>query len=93
MDFLKTLLVYLSLTYATSVQGAPTPAPTEIPTATPEAVVETGAPASTTDFFTPETTDGKMCIRDSHWMVIIFSMICSSGEGFSFRARRSAWRR
>ena len=52
MDFLKTLLVYLSLTYATSVQGAPTPAPTEIPTATPEAVVETGAPASTTDFFT-----------------------------------------
>ena len=58
MDFLKTLLVYLSLTYATSVQGAPTPAPTEIPTATPEAVVETGAPASTTDFFTPETTDG-----------------------------------
>lgn len=58
MDFLKTLLVYLSLTYATSVQGASTPAPTEIPTATPEAVVETGAPASTTDFFTPETTDG-----------------------------------
>lgn len=40
MDFLKTLLVYLSLTFATSVQGAPTPAPTEIPTATPPAMAE-----------------------------------------------------
>ena len=40
MDFLKTLLVYLSLTFATSVQGAPTPAPTEIPTATPAAMTE-----------------------------------------------------
>lgn len=58
MDFLKTLLVYLSLTYATSVQGAPTPAPTEVPTATPAAMVETSAPESGTDSFTPEATDG-----------------------------------
>ena len=57
MDFLKTLLVYLSLTYATSVQGAPTPAPTEIPTATPEAVVETGTTATDATFFTPEAGD------------------------------------
>lgn len=58
MDFLKTLLVYLSLTYATSVQGAPTPAPTEIPTATPVAVVETEASTPSVDLFTPATTDG-----------------------------------
>lgn len=58
MDFLKTLLVYLSLTYATSVQGAPTPAPTEVPTATPAAMVETSAPESGTDSLPPEATDG-----------------------------------
>lgn len=57
MDFLKTLLVYLSLTYATSVQGAPTPAPTEMPTATPAAVVETSAVQATADFSTPEITN------------------------------------
>ena len=41
MDLLKTLLVYMTLTFATTVQGAPTPAPTEAPTAVPSAMTET----------------------------------------------------
>lgn len=41
MDLLKTLLVYMTLTFATTVQGAPTPAPTEAPTAAPSAMTET----------------------------------------------------
>ena len=41
MDLLKTLLVYMTLTFATTVQGAPTPAPTEAPTSVPSAMTET----------------------------------------------------
>ena len=41
MDLLKTLLVYMTLTFATTVQGAPTPAPTEAPTVVPSAMTET----------------------------------------------------
>ena len=58
MDFLKTLLVYLSLTYATSVQGAATPAPTEMPTATPVAVMETAATETQAADDTPTPTAG-----------------------------------
>jgi len=44
MDFFKTLMLYMTLTFATSVQGAPVPEVTEMPTATPPAVVITQAP-------------------------------------------------
>lgn len=44
MDFLKTLMLYMTLTFATTVQGAPTPAPTPTPTPVPTPVV-TPAPA------------------------------------------------
>ena len=40
MDFLKTLMLYMSLTFATAVQGAEPPVETAVPTFTP-AVVET----------------------------------------------------
>ena len=43
MDFLKTLMLYMSLTFATSMQAAPTPEITPEPTVTPY-VVETAAP-------------------------------------------------
>lgn len=46
MDFLKTLMLYMSLTFATSMQAAPTPEVTPVPTAAP-AVVETAAPVET----------------------------------------------
>lgn len=46
MDFLKTLMLYMSLTFATSMQAAPTPQITPEPT-TPPAVVETIQPAET----------------------------------------------
>lgn len=42
MDFLKTLMLYMSLTFATSMQGAPVPEVTAVPA--PTAVVETAAP-------------------------------------------------
>ena len=35
MEFLKTLMLYMSLTFASSVQEAPLPEPTAVPTATP----------------------------------------------------------
>ena len=42
MDFLKTLMLYMSLTFATAVQGAEPPVETAVPTFTPSpAVVET----------------------------------------------------
>ncbi|MGN0747213.1 MAG: peptidoglycan-binding protein [Aristaeellaceae bacterium] len=42
MDFLKTLMLYMSLTFATAVQGAEPPTETAVPTFTPPpAVVET----------------------------------------------------
>ncbi|MGN1018765.1 MAG: peptidoglycan-binding protein, partial [Aristaeellaceae bacterium] len=42
MDFLKTLMLYMSLTFATAVQGAEPPVETAVPTLTPTpAVVET----------------------------------------------------
>ena len=42
MDFLKTLMLYMSLTFATAVQGAEPPVETAVPTFTPApAVVET----------------------------------------------------
>lgn len=44
MDFLKSLMLYMSLTFATSVQAVPTPEVTPVPT-TPPAVVETAVPA------------------------------------------------
>ncbi|MGN0779776.1 MAG: peptidoglycan-binding protein [Aristaeellaceae bacterium] len=40
MDFLKTLMLYMTLTFATSVQGAEPPTETPVPTASPTAVVE-----------------------------------------------------
>ena len=48
MDFLKTLLLYMSLTFASSVGGAPTPAPTQAPTPAPSAIVETSPEAVVT---------------------------------------------
>lgn len=44
MDFLKTLMLYMSLTFATTMQAAPVPQVTQEPTATPY-VQETAAPA------------------------------------------------
>ena len=46
MDFLKALLVYLSLTTAVSLQAAPTPERTPVPTPAPTAIV-TPAPVET----------------------------------------------
>lgn len=40
MDFLKTLMLYMSLTFASTVQSAPTPEVTPVPTPAPTAVVE-----------------------------------------------------
>lgn len=40
MDFLKTLMLYMSLTFATSVQSAPTPEVTPVPTPAPTAIVQ-----------------------------------------------------
>lgn len=44
MDFLKTLLLYMTVTFATTVQVAPTPVPTPVPTPTP---IVTEAPTNT----------------------------------------------
>ena len=44
MDFLKMLMLYMTMTMASTVQGAPLPEPTEVPTAAPTAIVETAAP-------------------------------------------------
>lgn len=52
MDFVKSLMLFMTLTFATGVQGADaptaTPVPTETPTPAPTAVVETAAPATET---------------------------------------------
>lgn len=45
MDFLKSLMLYMTLTFATSVQSAPAPEVTPTPTVAPPAVVETVKPA------------------------------------------------
>ena len=47
MDFLRTLMLYMSLTFASTLQAAPTPAVTPTPAPTPTAVVETVAPQET----------------------------------------------
>lgn len=47
MDFLKSLMLYMSLTFATTMQAAPVPKATQEPTATPY-VLETPAPAAET---------------------------------------------
>lgn len=39
MDFLKTLMLYMTLTFATSVQGAPPPQETPVPTQAPTVIV------------------------------------------------------
>ena len=44
MDFLKMLMLYMTMTMASTVQGAPLPEPTAVPTAAPTAIVETAAP-------------------------------------------------
>ena len=44
MDFLKTLMLYMTMTFATTVQGAPTPAITPEPTPAPTEVVATALP-------------------------------------------------
>lgn len=45
MDFLKTLMLYMSLTFATSMQAAPVPEPTPEPTQAPYVAEATIAPA------------------------------------------------
>lgn len=48
MDFLKSLMLYMSLTFTTTLQAAPTPEITPEPTAAPAtAIVETAAPVET----------------------------------------------
>lgn len=44
MDFLKTLMLYMTMTMASTVQGAPLPEPTIVPTAAPTAIVEAFTP-------------------------------------------------
>ena len=44
MDFLKTLMLYMTMTFATTVQGAPTPAITPEPTPAPTEVVASVLP-------------------------------------------------
>lgn len=44
MDFLKSLLLYMTLSVAATVQGAEPPVETPVPTATPVIVVETAVP-------------------------------------------------
>jgi len=48
MDFLKTMLIYMSVVFAMGMEGSATPAPDAIPTATPAPVV-TAAPADATN--------------------------------------------
>lgn len=54
MDFLKTLMLYMSLTFATSVQATTPPEETPVPTITPTAVVESAAPAQETSAITAD---------------------------------------
>ena len=57
MDFLKTLMLYMTMTFATTVQGAPTPAITPEPTPAPTEVVATALPdVETTADITPILT-------------------------------------
>ncbi len=58
MDFLKTLMLYMTLTFATSVQGAPPPQETPVLTMAPPAVVSqapgvSAAPATATPSAVP----------------------------------------
>ena len=55
MDFMKTLLLYMSLTFATSVQStsAPVATPTPTPVPTPTAIVETVIPTEVLTEITP----------------------------------------
>lgn len=48
MDFLKTLMLYMTMTLAASVQGAPVPEATPTPTVAPTAQVETVMPEQPT---------------------------------------------
>lgn len=48
MDFLKTLMLYMTMTLAASVQGAPVPEATPTPTVAPTAQVETVRPEQST---------------------------------------------
>lgn len=55
MDFLKTLMLYMSLTFATSVQATTPPQETAVPTETPApAIVETASPAQETSAITAD---------------------------------------
>lgn len=62
MDFLKTLMLYMSLTFATTMQAAPVPQVTQEPTATPYVletpapVVEPTLPAVTAELVTSQIT-------------------------------------
>ena len=56
MDFLKTLMLYMTMTFATAVQGAPTPEITQAPAATPAAEVSTQLPAQGEETVTPGVT-------------------------------------
>ena len=47
MDFLKTLMLYMSLTFATAVQGAEPPVETAVPTFTPPPAVVKALPGET----------------------------------------------
>ena len=55
MDFMKTLLLYMTLTFATSVQStsAPVLTPTPTPEPTPTAIVETVIPTEALTEITP----------------------------------------
>lgn len=55
MDFLKTLMLYMSLTFATSVQATTPPQETPVPSDTPApAIVETVSPAQETSAITAD---------------------------------------
>lgn len=58
MNFLKAMLLYMSLTFAASVQTGPVPEVTPVPTPEPTAVVATAAPtdAATLEAATPAAT-------------------------------------
>ena len=55
MDFLKTLMLYMSLAFATNVQSAPTPEITPVPTPAPTAVVEQQAEGSAPSLLPDQT--------------------------------------
>ena len=53
MDLMRTLLIYMSATMALAVQNTTAPKETPVPTPAPGAVVETVAPTSQGNLFTP----------------------------------------